>query len=185
MGFSDLKIFVAPAPASRERLFVRRSEIRSHRERTELVERLLAEPAGVVELLSVAGGEQLADHARRHFELVEDVRAKLVAELREAGRRSGQSQRERWAIADRYAGIENAQLVIVNVRTEDDRAAAKELAADVKRVREESEFFDDIIGHRGTRVPVTVVTADVTVPAGVELKKALARIRRAVRSASP
>jgi NAD(P)-dependent dehydrogenase (short-subunit alcohol dehydrogenase family) len=93
-------------------------------------------------------------------------------------------RKEGWAIADRYAGIEDAQLVVVNVRAEDDRAAAEELAADVKRVREDEALFADIIGHRGTRVPVTVVVADVTAPAAVDFKKALARIRRAVRLAT-
>jgi hypothetical protein len=184
IGLADLKVFVAPVRASGERLFVRRSETRSYRERPEVLERFLAEPADVVELLSIAGGEPLAELGRRNLELLEEVRAKLLAEVRETGRLSVPKRKEGWAIADRYAGIEDAQLVVVNVRAEDDRAAAEELAADVKRVREDEALFADIIGHRGTRVPVTVVVADVTAPAAVDFKKALARIRRAVRLAT-
>jgi hypothetical protein len=184
LGLADLKVFVAPVPASGERLFVRRSETRSYRDRAAVLERFLADPADVVELLSIAGGEPLAELGRRNLELLEDVRAKLVAEVRQTGRLSVPKQKERWAIADRYAGIEDAQLVVVNVRAEGARVAAEELAADVKRVREDKALFADIIGHRGTRVPVTVVVADVTAPADVDFKKAIARIRRAIRSAT-
>ncbi|MHB8244080.1 MAG: hypothetical protein ACYDGN_01830 [Acidimicrobiales bacterium] len=184
LRLADLKVFVAPVPAPGERLFVRCSETRSYRERAELLERFLAEPANVVELLSIAGGDPLAELGRQNLALLEDVRAKLVAEVRQTGRLSVPKHKEGWAIADRYAGIEDAQLVVVNVRAEDDRAAAEELAADVKRVREDKALFADIIGHRGTRVPVTVVVTDVTAPADVDFKKALARIRRAIRSAT-
>jgi len=152
--------------------------------KAELLERLLAEPASMVELLSIAGGEPLAELGRQNLALLEDVRAKLVTEVRQTGRVSAPKQKERWAIADRYAGIEDAQLAVVNIRADDDRAAAEELAADVKRVREDKALFADIIGYRGTRVPVTVVVADVTAPADVDLRKALARIRRAIRLAT-
>jgi hypothetical protein len=64
IGLADLKVFVAPVRASGERLFVRRSETRSYRERPEVLERFLAEPADVVELLSIAGGEPLAELGR-------------------------------------------------------------------------------------------------------------------------
>ena len=184
LGLADLKVFVAPVPAPGERLFVRRSETSSPREQAELLERLLAEHASMVELLSIAGGEPLAELGRKNLALLEDVRAKLVTEVRQTGRVSAPKQKERWAIADRYAGIEDAQLAVVNIRADDDRAAAEELAADVNRLREDKALFADIIGYRGTRVPVTVVVADVTASADVDLRKALAKIRRAIRLAT-
>ena len=93
--------------------------------------------------------------------LLEDVRTKLLAEIRQTGRMSVPKQKERWAIADRYAGIEDAQLVVVNARADEDRVAAEELAADVKRLREDETLFADVLARRGTRVPITVVVADV------------------------
>ena len=160
LGLADLKVFVTPVPAEGEQLFVRRSETSSYRERAAHFEQLLAEPAGVIELLSIAGGEAFAEMGRRNVELLEDVRTKLLAEIRQTGRMSVPKQKERWAIADRYAGIEDAQLVVVNARADEDRVAAEELAADVKRLREDETLFADVLARRGTRVPITVVVAD-------------------------
>lgn len=184
LGLVDVKVFVAPVPAPGERLFERRSEARSKRQRVDLVQRFLNDPAGVIELLTMAGGEPLAEIGRRNVELLEDVRLKLLTEVRKSGRRSAPKHKERWVIADRYAGIEDAQLVVVNARAHEDRAAAEEFAADVQRLREDETIFADILGLRGTRVPITVVVADVTALDDKALKKALARIRRAIRLAT-
>jgi hypothetical protein len=109
---------------------------------------------------------------------------KLLVEVREAGRLSVLKQEQGWAIADGYAGIEDAHLVVVNVRTETTGPLPKSLLADVRRLREDQVLFADIIGQRGARLPVTVLVADVTAPDDRGFKKALARIRRATRLAT-
>ncbi len=184
LGFTDLKVFVTPVPAEGERLLMRRSETGLYGERAPRFERFLSDPASVIELLTIAGGERLAEMGRQNAELLDDVRKKLLAEVRQTGRVSVPKQKERWAIADGYVGIEGAQLVVVNVRADEDRVAAEELAADVKKLREDETLFAEVIGPRGTRVPITVVVADVKAPDDKGVKKVVARIRRAIRSAT-
>ena len=81
---------------------------------------------------------------------------------------------KRWAIADSYAGIEHAQLVVVNARHDGERRTAEQLVADIA----------DILGPRGSRIPITAVAANMADPDDPARKKAVARVRRAIRSAS-
>lgn len=48
-------------------------------------------------------------------------------------------------------------------------------------MRKESALFDDILGRRGSKIPITAVVANVRDPKDAGLKKALARVGRAVR----
>jgi len=48
-------------------------------------------------------------------------------------------------------------------------------------VRKEPALFDDILGRRGTKIPITAVVANLRDPKDAGLKKALARVGRAVR----
>ena len=86
---------------------------------------------------------------------------------------------EHWAIGDRYSGIEHAQLVVVNICEDSERVAGEQLAAELVRLRKEEELFKDVLGFRGSRVPITIVVADLAQPADPGRKKALARVRRA------
>jgi NAD(P)-dependent dehydrogenase (short-subunit alcohol dehydrogenase family) len=83
-----------------------------------------------------------------------------------------------------YAGIEHAQMVVVNVRHDSDRAAAEQMAADVNRIRKDEERFADILGRRGIRTPVTVAVANVTDREDRGTRKVLARVRRTFGSVS-
>jgi hypothetical protein len=115
LPFVDLRVFVAPPPAEGHQLFVRRTHERGRRAResTTAVEQLLREPNGMVDVLGGIGGARLAELGRDHPELLENMRTRLggVAQARRAPQPD-----KRWAIADSYAGIEHAQLVVVNVR---------------------------------------------------------------------
>ena len=121
LGFTDLAVFVAPAPADDEALFVRRTR-------------------------------------------------NLVA-----------TKRARAAIAERYAGIQHAQLVVVNIRSESERKRGEQIVADVVRLRKEEDLYDDILGFCGSRIPITAVVANLTDPDDPGRKKALARVRRPLR----
>lgn len=48
-------------------------------------------------------------------------------------------------------------------------------------MRKEPALFDDILGRRGTKIPITAVVANLRDPKDAGLKKALARVGRAVR----
>jgi hypothetical protein len=91
---------------------------------------------------------------------------------------------KRWAIADSYAGSEHAQLVVVNARHVGQRQAAEQLVGDIVRLRKDNDLLADILGPKGSRIPITTVTANIADPDDTGRKKALARVRRAIRSAS-
>ncbi len=183
LGFVDLRVFVAPPPAEGHQLFVRCTHRRGRdaRESTAAVEQLLRQPDGMVDVLGVVGGARLAELGREHPELLEKMRTRLGGVAQ--GRRAPLPD-ERWAIADSYAGIEYAQLVVVNARHDGQRRAAEQLVADVVRLRKDNDLRADILGPRGSRIPITAVTANVADPDDPARKKALARVRRAIRSAS-
>jgi hypothetical protein len=55
------------------------------------------------------------------------------------------------------------------------------LLAEVARLRKDQAVFDDVMGRRGNKVPITAVVADLAEPEDLGTKKALARVRRVVR----
>jgi len=91
---------------------------------------------------------------------------------------------ERWAISEGYEGIENAGLVVVNVRTDAERERGEQLVEEVRRLRRDDELFDDILGFRGSKAQVTAVTANLADSKDPGRKKALARVRRVLPEAS-
>ena len=96
-------------------------------------------------------------------------------------RHLGIANRPTAAIAERYAGIQRAQMVIVNIRAVLERSAGEQIVADIVRLRKDKELFDDILGFRGSKLPITAVVANLTDPDDPGRKKALARVRRALR----
>ena len=132
----------------------------------------------MVDVLGVIGGARLAELGREHPELLERMRTRLggVAQAR----RAPQSDK-RWAIAASYTGIEHAQLVVVNARHDGERRTAEQLVADIVRLRKDNDLLADILGPRGSRIPITAVAANIDDPDDPARKKALARVRRAIR----
>ncbi len=177
----DLRVFVAPPPAEGQQLFVRCRHERGRYARESTALEQLLQPDGMVDVLGGIGGARLADLGREHPELLEKVRTRLggVAQARRAPQPD-----KRWAIADSYAGIEHAQLVVVNARHDGQRQAAEQLVADIVRLRKDNDLRADILGPTGSRIPITAVAANMADPDDPARKKALARFRRAIRSAS-
>lgn len=83
-----------------------------------------------------------------------------------------------------YDGIERAQVVVVNVRSDAERHMAESLIEDVARLRKEEAIFRDVIGSRGPRLPITAVIANLWDPKDAGLKKAVARVKRATKRRS-
>jgi hypothetical protein len=181
LSYVDLSVFVAPAPHPRERLFVRRSTSRPGRRKqvAELKQRL-DEPAAVAELMGRLVGEPLAAMLRARPELVEAARAEMLEKLG----RAGDPPTKWWAVRERYAGIERAELAIVNVRGEDERRRADGLLSDLVKLRQDKELFSDVLGYRGNRVPITAIAANLDDPADPGVQKAIAKVRRVVQSSS-
>jgi hypothetical protein len=184
LAFVDLAVFVAPPPAAGERLFVRRKRdlAREQAQKLDAIERLLREPDGVAQLFGGIVGGPAVEFARKSPELMEDTRARLLAGVAAAQTAPMPKAVEHWAIGDRYSGIEHAQLVVVNIRDDSERVAGEQLAAELVRLRKEGELFKDVLGFRGSRIPITIVVANLAQPDDPGRKKALARVRRAFRS---
>lgn len=183
LTFVDLAVFVAPPLRQGESLLVRRQRDRAREERAkaDAMERLLREPDGVAELLGQMVGAPFAELARKSPRLVEDTRARMLDAIAQARKALPPKPTEHWAIADGYEGVERAQLVVVNVRLGDERERGERLVSDVHRLRKDKSVFNDILGHRGNKVPITAVVANVADRNDAGTKKSLARVGRAIR----
>ena len=184
--FVDLAVFVAPAPAAGETVFVRRKRDRAKEERVkaDAMARLLRRPDGAAELLGQVVGGPIVALARKSPRLFEEARSNLLAGIAQARTAPPPSPTEHWAIAGGYEGVEHAQLVVVNIRSEAERHRGEQLVADVGRLRKDAALFGDILGFRGSRIPVTAVVANLADPRDAGTKKAVARVRRALRTRS-
>lgn len=180
----DLSAFVAPPlPAGRSLL---RRVVRDHREERrssiEQLERALEEPEAMLRRLGAGLSEPLLAMAITNPKVEADIRRTLKQKLSAMRHAPPPTPTERWSLEDGYAGLAHAQLVVVNLRGEAERQAAAALVEDVGRLRKDEAVFHDVLGFRGSKVPVTAVVADLSNPKDPGLKKAIARVRRTVRS---
>ena len=139
------------------------------------------EPGGPEQVLEQMLGSSFAEIARLHPAAVDTFRETLLDGIARTRKASRTDTSERWGIAPSHAGIERARLVVVNVRHERERERGERLVADLARLRKDDALFEDILGIRGTRTPITAVVANVNDPADPGLKKAIARVKRAIR----
>jgi hypothetical protein len=179
--FADVSVFVAPAAGGR--LLVRRKSDEPSKEKAAIdaLEAVLSQPGGLEAILGRLINPIVGELARQQPELVEQQRRRALAELAELRSRPVARHRMRWAVADAYRGIERAQLVVVNIRDDVERSSAEALLAEVGRLRKDEAVYADVMGPRGSRVPITAVAANLTQPTDPGTKKALARILRVVR----
>lgn len=180
---ADLRVFVAPPPAAGQALLVRERRDRAAqlRAQADAMQRLLAEPDGAARLLEQLVGGPVVAFARDQPELLEQARLSLLAGIDRARAAPPPTPTEHWAVAAGYAGIEHAQLVVLNAREDTERRRAQGLLEEVRRLRVDRAVFADVLGWRGSRVPITAVVADLADPRDAGTRKALARVRRSVR----
>jgi hypothetical protein len=162
----DLRAFVARSPRPGETLLVRRERDRAAEQRAKVdaMEQLLDAPDGAAQLLERMVGGPVVAFAHQRPELLAEMRATMLAGIDKARGAPPPPPTRHWAVADGYAGIEHAQLVVVNVRDDADRERAQGLLEEVRRLRTDRAVFDDVLGWRGSRVPVTAVAADLADP---------------------
>ena len=186
LSYVDLRVLVVPALTRGRRLLVRRKRDRATAARAEAdaLERLLGQPDGMEQLVTGMLGGRVAEFARRNPALVEETRTALLAGIDRVRRARPHKSTVHWALAEGYEGIEHAEVVVVNVRDQRDIAGAERLLADLRRVRKDPEVFDDILGWRGTRIPITAVAANLVARADPGTRKVIARIKRLIRRVS-
>jgi len=185
LGTVDLRVHVVPPLGPGQALLVRKLRDRAEeaRGKAAAMERLLREPDGVERFLEQMIGGAAVNLARQRPSLLEAARVSLLAGIDRARTARLPNPTEHWAIAEGYEGIEHAPLVVVNVRGDGQRDRAQWLLADLARVRKNEQVFNDVLGWRGTRVPITAVAADLSDERDPGTRKAVARVKEAVRRA--
>jgi hypothetical protein len=183
---ADRRVFVAPPPAAGQTLLVRerRDRAAQQRARAAAMERLLGEPDGAASLLEQLVGGPVVAFVRERPDLLGQARVGLLAEIGKIRTAPPLAPTEHWAVAVGYAGIEYAQLVVVNACEDAERRRAHGLLEDVRRLRADQAVFDDVLGWRGSRVPITAVVADLADARHAGTRKAVARVKRSVREVS-
>jgi len=180
--FVDLKLFVASWHPECASLFCRvtRDRAQESLESLQRFEKLLGSPEGTKALVTQYLGKTLAEHMCSLSRL-EETRASMSAILERQRATPAPEPTTHWAIAPAHAGIEHAQAVVVNIRSDKERRSAQQLVEDLARLRQDKAIFQDILGWRGQRIPITAVIADLADPRDAGLKKMLARIGRALK----
>jgi hypothetical protein len=183
-GYADLEVFVAPAPLAGEALYVRRQQdvAASQRARADAWEELLRQPDGMSRWMEEVMGLPVGGFVRKNPRLAEDARSRMLAGIAQVRSGPPPGPVECWAVSERFQGIQVAGLVVVNVRDPAERPAAEQLLVDLARLRNDDALFNDILGWRGHRTPITAVVANISDPRDAGRKKAIARVRRTIRS---
>jgi len=184
LGTYDLRVFVAPAPASSEPLLVRRThdESASDLARLEHWVELLSQPDGLAAWTSEIFGARVGGFLPQNLPRLDDIRLNAIASLEQLRSRPRASAQPRWAIGERWQGIERAGLVVVNVRKGEDRTAAEQLVQDLLQLRRGPKLAREVLGPFGSRQPITARVADLRDPRDPGRRDSVARIRRVVRS---
>ena len=179
---ADLDVFIAPAPAPRRKLLrrVKRNLAREHRATVARLRTLLRSPEGTVKLVDELLGTPMALLAEFRPEVMDSFRSSIEVSLdRVRSVEPSREPSERWEITEPYRGIENAQLVVINIRGTAERRRGEAAREDVLRLRKDQRVFEDVFGLRGSRVPITVVVADLSNERDPGLLKAIRRTLRA------
>jgi hypothetical protein len=184
--FGEVIVYVARPLPHEASLFVRVRRDRAAEERTKVaaLRGLLQQRDGMKRFVAEVLGPEFVSIASRRPGLLDDARATLTAALKQADRLPPAAPTEHWAVRPGYEGIEHAGVVAVNVRRPDDMDGATRLLEDLARLRRDPAIFEDVLGWRGSRVPITAVTTDLSNPNDRGTRKILARLRRTVRAAT-
>jgi hypothetical protein len=180
----DLTAFVASPPPAGSSLLVRVQRDRAAERAASLDawERALANPEALVRLMTRGLGEPLLDAALADPAILAQTRANMKTELQKLRAAPPPAPTEHWSLAPGYEGLERAQLVVANARDDDQQQRCDALIQEVARLRKDAEVFKDVLGLRGSKLPVTAIVARLAEPKDPGLKKAVARVRRTIRS---
>jgi hypothetical protein len=178
----DLTVYVAPPGPDRGSLLLR---TRSHpaRDRAadiKALEAMLDNPEEMRRRLSTLSGiPYLSLLFGSRSEALNKLQAHVTQALKNMRQAPLPAPTERWSLAEGYEGIQEAQVVVVNVGN-GRHPQAEAMLRDLRRLRADKAVFDDIFGWKGKRTPITAVAADLADPRDLGLRKVIARIKRAL-----
>jgi len=89
---------------------------------------------------------------------------------------------EGWVLWPPARELARAEAVAINIHSEEERARAEALAAEVRRIREDPEVAEDVIPIGGSRRAITIRVADLSDPTAKETRDLLKRILRPLKS---
>jgi molybdopterin-guanine dinucleotide biosynthesis protein len=178
----DLTVFVARVPAKGRSLLRRVVQSRAVSRRAEMQQmkqlyEALEDPA-FARLGGPGRSESFEDTTPREPDILQDFRRLMEVTLEDARRSASPAPTQRRVLAADYEGIEQARLVIVNVRDDKERPAAQALLDELDRLRKDEILFREVFGWRASRLPITAVVANLSDPMDAGLKKAVARVKR-------
>jgi len=185
LGFSpDLTVFVAPPVHEGEPLLRRVTVDRSAAQDRQLeqLRALVGSPDGGAGFLRAMIESEFDRSLPVPDSAMEHARQSLAEVLERTELEGPPSPDERWGLAEGFAGIERAQVVVVNVRSPAERGRGEAMLPELARLRKDREVFDDVIGWRENRLPITAGVADLADPKDNGLKRILTRIKRAFAS---
>lgn len=184
LGLADLTVFVAPPLAAGETL-LRRVQVdraKAHAAELERFEKATETQEGFLRLFQgLLGDEALAEAMLMKSGKADEYRKEFRSKLGQLRQQPPPPPTVHWALPPGYEEMAGAGLIVVNVPSGEARARGEALVAELPRLREDKEVYDDVVRLKGDRRPVTAVVADLSDPKDAGLKKAIARVRRTVR----
>ncbi len=178
----DLLIFVAPPLREGVTLLrlVRRgwdSDRDAQLETFADIEERIRTPEGLREMLEVLIGRRAAKDAERVPELGDRLSEHWLGLLQKRREEAPPPlPKEYWTVPKGYDGIQHADLVIVNLRDESQRAGAEQVANDIRRIHSDPAMIRDLLEGAAPREEAVVVAGnlaregDVAVAAGAVMR---------------
>jgi hypothetical protein len=177
---ANLTVFVAPVPPAGARLLVR-VEVAAERAASLAVwQRAVESPEAYARFVSRDSpgvAERIGAALRGELEEQRSDLSRLLAAYAE---KRPSELVERWGLAQPYRGIEQAGLVVVNVRNDGEASRVPDHLEEIGRLRRDDDVYLDIVRRRGSRKAITAVAADLGNPDDLGLRKAISRVRRGV-----
>ncbi|MCZ7556169.1 MAG: hypothetical protein M5R41_07200 [Bacteroidia bacterium] len=179
----DLTTYVARPLPGNDPLIVAglRDNRAEHERQLAEAEALANDPRRIIDILGADFSGRLNSFIGRNSGFFDSVREELQNKVRELRALPVPEPTPCWTLAASHNGIQDAGLIVVNIHDEAERERAEALVRDVHRLRTDKQVFDDILGWQYHRTPVTAVVANLADPNDTGRKKALARIKRAVK----
>ena len=174
---ADLSVYITGPLPTRRPLLSRTvvDHTRAHIAELESLQRVASDSATARSFMDVVARFVAITPGEGQLEQFQNSAGKVLETIRAEG---PPPPAEQWILDQACRGIELAQVVAVNVRGKPDRSRADGMLHDMARLRKDRQVFDDVIGWRGNRLPITARAADLTDPSEAGLRQLLARIKR-------